>query len=426
VTKEDRLSPARLLSIGLIYAFTAVAWFTLGASLVSRTGQSDQQLSAEVAELWGGRHQQLAPAAWFERERTVSEGLPEKDAQGQVSVRTVTRTVTDRIPLPLSSSRLEVGLQLDHRRKGLLWYDTYAVAFRGQYRVRNTEPVERPVVVRFVFPAAQGLYDGFHLRLNGQEVAPGTDLSQGLEARAVLPAAGEAQLEVAYRSRGLDQWTYSFGAGGVTRVEDFELQLDTDFDRPDFPGGTLSPSRKSRTPSGWRLQWRFDSLVTGQGIGVDLPNRLNPGPLASRITFFAPVGLLFFFTVMVILGAVRGDELHPMNYFFLAAAFFAFHLLLAYLVDHLDIHASFLAASAASVFLVISYLRLVCGMRYALVRAGGAQLVFLVLFSYAFFFEGFTGLAVTVGAVITLFALMQLTARVDWNAVFARGRGARA
>jgi hypothetical protein len=31
-----------------------------------------------------------------------------------------------------------------------------------------------------------------------------------------------------------------------------------------------------------------------------------------------------------------------------------------------------------------------------------------------------------VGAVITLFALMQLTARVDWNAVFARGRGARA
>jgi inner membrane protein involved in colicin E2 resistance len=115
-----------------------------------------------------------------------------------------------------------------------------------------------------------------------------------------------------------------------------------------------------------------------------------------------------------------------MNYFFLAAAFFAFHLLLAYLVDHLDIHASFLAASAASVFLVISYLRLVCGMRYALVRAGGAQLVFLVLFSYAFFFEGFTGLAVTVGAVITLFALMQLTARVDWNAVFARGRGARA
>ena len=50
--------------------------------------------------------------------------------------------------------------------------------------------------------------------------------------------------------------------------------------------------------------------------------------------------------------------------------------------------------------------------------------MFLVLFSYAFFFEGYTGLTVTVGAVITLFVLMQLTARVDWSVVFARRRAA--
>ena len=60
-----------------------------------------------------------------------------------------------------------------------------------------------------------------------------------------------------------------------------------------------------------------------------------------------PWALLFFFTVMVIVGVIRGRSLHPMNYFFLAAAFFAFHLLLAYLVDHVDIHAAF-AVSAGS------------------------------------------------------------------------------
>jgi hypothetical protein len=43
-----------------------------------------------------------------------------------------------------------------------------------------------------------------------------------------------------------------------------------------------------------------------------------------------------------------------------------------------------------------------------------------VLFSYAFFFEGYTGLTVTVGAVVTLFVLMQLTGRLDWGALFAR------
>ena len=73
-----------------------------------------------------------------------------------------------------------------------------------------------------------------------------------------------------------------------------------------------------------------------------------------------------------------------------------------------------------SIFLVVSYLRLVAGMRLALLEAGVAQLVFLVLFSYAFFFEGYAGLTVTVGAVATLFVLMQMTGRVNWEEAFAR------
>ena len=55
------------------------------------------------------------------------------------------------------------------------------------------------------------------------------------------------------------------------------------------------------------------------------------------------------------------------------------------------------------------------GWRLAMLEAGVTQVVFLVLFSYAFFFEGYTGLTVTVGAVITLFVLMQMTGRVKWD-----------
>ena len=109
-----------------------------------------------------------------------------------------------------------------------------------------------------------------------------------------------------------------------------------------------------------------------------------------------------------------------MNYGFLSAAFFAFHLLLAYLVDHFSIHAAFIAASLVSVFLVVLYLRVVVGTRFAIAQAGLAQFIFLVLFSYAFFFEGYTGLTVTIGAILTLFVMMQATARVDWTAVFAQ------
>ena len=106
-----------------------------------------------------------------------------------------------------------------------------------------------------------------------------------------------------------------------------------------------------------------------------------------------------------------------MNYFFLATAFFAFHLLLAYLVDHISIHLAFAICSVVSIFLVVSYLRLVVGLRFAAVEAGGAQLVYLVLFSYAFFLQGFTGLAVTIGAIVSLFVVMQLTGRIKWSEV---------
>jgi hypothetical protein len=77
-------------------------------------------------------------------------------------------------------------------------------------------------------------------------------------------------------------------------------------------------------------------------------------------------------------------------------------------------------SSAVSVLLVVSYLRLVVHTRFAVVDAGLSQLIYLVLFSYAFFFEGYTGLAVTVGAILTLFVVMQMTGRIRWEERFGK------
>ena len=142
----------------------------------------------------------------------------------------------------------------------------------------------------------------------------------------------------------------------------------------------------------------FGTSLFGQKVGVH-----GAEPLVAS------------FFVMLMLTTLRRIELHPINYFFLAAAFFAFHLLLAYLVDHISIHAAFLIASAVSTGLVVSYLRLAVGTQFALREAGIAQFIYLILFSYAFFFKGFTGLAIAVGAILTLFVSMQLTGRVRWT-----------
>jgi inner membrane protein involved in colicin E2 resistance len=127
--------------------------------------------------------------------------------------------------------------------------------------------------------------------------------------------------------------------------------------------------------------------------------------------------------LMFIITTLRKIDLHPMNYFFLAAAFFAFHLLLAYSVDHISIHAAMVLASAVSVALVVSYLRLVVGLRFAALEAGTAQFIYLVLFSYAFFWKGFTGLAITIIAILTLFVVMQATGRIRWPDRFAAHAG---
>jgi inner membrane protein involved in colicin E2 resistance len=201
----------------------------------------------------------------------------------------------------------------------------------------------------------------------------------------------------------------------VAQVRNLHLQLTTNFRDIDFPENALSPSVRSETPEGLRLSWDYRDLVSGYRIAVSLPQRLQPGPLVGEISYFAPVSLFFFFFVMLMLTTLRRIELHPINYFFLAAAFFAFHLLLAYLVDHISIHAAFLIASAVSTGLVVSYLRLAVGTQFALREAGIAQFIYLILFSYAFFFKGFTGLAIAVGAILTLFVSMQLTGRVRWT-----------
>ena len=121
---------------------------------------------------------------------------------------------------------------------------------------------------------------------------------------------------------------------------------------------------------GWDLVWRYTNLISGFQIGLTL---------AGQISYFAPVSLLLFFFLIFIVTTLPGIDRHPGNYFFLATAFFAFHLLLAYLVDHISLHLAFLICSAVSIFLVVSYLRIVVGPRSAWLEAGGAQFIYPVL-----------------------------------------------
>jgi inner membrane protein involved in colicin E2 resistance len=402
----------RIVAIALIFLCASGAWMILGATIFARTYSSDGELKDRVATIWGAPHRQTPPTAAFVK---LVPKTTEKLQNGKMVVETVKEQVTT--PLPLESSRIDVSFNLEHRQKGLLWYSTYKVAFAGVYTFRNTSDKAEDVTFTLGFPTGQAVYDDLVFTINNSAATLSNEKNAAKGTASVAPGQ-TATLKVGYRSQGLNEWRYGFGSD-VAQVKDFSLRMRTDFKDVDFPEGAMSPSEKTETGEGWELVWDYKNLLSGYEIGMAMPEKLQPGPLAGRISLFAPVSLFFFFFLMFIITTMRGIELHPMNYFFLATAFFSFHLLLAYLVDHVSIHVAFVVCSAVSIFLVVSYLRLVTGMRFASGEAAFAQFIYLVMFSYAFFFKGFTGLAVTIGSIITLFIVMQLTGRVRWAEKFA-------
>ncbi len=407
-------SAIRLFAIAAIFALTSVAWVVLGGVMSNRSGTQSEELRERVSDLWGNPQQQTGPGLVF-------EWTPTKEVVRTETVKGVEHQVQERVKqdpqkldVPVAATRIDVDLHLDQRLKGLVWYSLYDVGFRGVWTYVHAQPEAGTLKVRFRFPDPQGMYDAFAFTVDGkpQDLSP----KDGVVETAIPVEPGQhVDVGVTYKSRGRDQWRYVPNPG-VVSLKDFRLAMTTDFPEIDFPSATLSPSQRTRAGDGWQLVWAFEHVVSGHSIGMAMPTRLQPGQLAAQLSFSAPISLGFFFLLLLVLGRLRGLDLHPVNYVFISAAFFSFHLLFAYSVDHIHLAAAFVLSSATSVLLVVSYLRLVVSARFAFVEAAGAQLVYLIGFSLAHFLEGFTGLAVTVLSILTLFLLMQLTGRVRWGA----------
>jgi hypothetical protein len=404
----------RVLGIALIWMIAAAGWMVLGGVTTARKEHLETKLRDGVQSLWGSAQVQDAPRLTFEwvtreqRERTEQQNGVTTQVQEIVDVAHEEALMPD-------ATRVDVDLRSDLRRKGLMWYSLYDVMFSARYGYTHAREQAGTLIARFAFPDPNAIYDRFHFVVNGKDYSGELSPEGGAVLARIPIASGEhAQIDVRYESRGLDSWLYR-PAPNVARLRDFALNMRTHFAEIDFPAQTLSPSSRVHEQDGWSLHWSFEQIVSGFGIGMITPQRIQPGELAAELAFSAPISLFFFFLVIYVLATLRKIDIHPINYFFIAGAFFAFHLLFAYTADHLEVELAFALCSVVSLALVVSYLRLVVSASFAWREAAFAQLVYLVGFSLAHFWEGFTGLTVTVLAIATLFVLMQLTGRVRWS-----------
>ena len=298
----------KIAAITFIFACTTLAWVILGTTLLSRTGSSNEQLDGHVASTWGSPQEQSPPSASY-KESHITTSTTVEDGKTIVH----NKMIESYVFLPLNSSRVQVNLHLDPRQKGLLWYSTYAVDFAGDYSFLNNTTQPQNVTFRPNFPAQKALYDGLTMELNGHTLPVNMD-DQGICIQAALAPNETSALHVAYHSQGLTSWRYKL-ADGVAQSRDFTLNMHANFKDIDFADDTLSPTSKQPTTDGWDLAWRYANLVSGFQIGMTMPEKLQPGPLAGEISYAAPVSLFFFFFLMMIITTLRNIDLHPYELF---------------------------------------------------------------------------------------------------------------
>src|SRR5438045_2228211 len=97
----------RVAAIVFIFVCASAAWMILGATLTWRSEHSESGLRGRVVSTWGAPHDQKPPSAGY---NTSATRIVESVVDGEKVSKTVNETVFH--PLPLDSSRIQVGLQL--------------------------------------------------------------------------------------------------------------------------------------------------------------------------------------------------------------------------------------------------------------------------------------------------------------------------
>jgi hypothetical protein len=399
-----------LLAIGLIFLGTLIAWMILGAATTERTDSSYSSLKGEVASLYGGDLIFRTPLCFRNVERITTAWEEGREVQ---------TTVLEPVEQEAVESNVTIDVSLDRRKRGNLWFPTFRTRFVGEYLFRVDDP-EETWYLYSALESSNSIYSHISLAVNGQDRENLLPLIRHEAFTAVPDEDGYIRLKISYESTGMENLYYYITEGdSLTQLNAFHLTINTDFKDFDLPPAMMSPTEKRETEKGFELIWDLDKAVTGKDLGLVIPGRLNPGEIVTRVTFFAPVPLLFFFTVLLIVTVIMKCPFHPMHYFFLAATFFSFHLMYSYFSDHMNLYLTFALASVISLMLTVTYLRLFAPPRIAYLIAPAIQLVYLVFFSWSFFFDGITGIILTICSVLTLFLLMQLTGRIEWNSLAA-------
>ncbi|MEI6862100.1 MAG: hypothetical protein WCL04_07585 [Verrucomicrobiota bacterium] len=308
----------------IVWALTLV-WLLGGAVLmlrgqVSRTlaefrhshGRVTEVNLAAVRTIWGGEQTQgtLAVALGYDEE--VTERLESEDPSKPAVLRkrSIRHEMTSN---PFVSERHEVTLRQNARPKGSAVYAGYETDCRFVYQLKNPENREVNGTLKFPLPSERAMFNNLEVKLNGASVLDRLQVTGGqLLLRPVLAAGETLTVEIAFKSRGLGFWY--FQVREPREIRDFQLTLrlpDLPKDRLNNPEGCMTPTEVSPTADGRgsTLSYRLDHALSNKGMGVAMPEPVQPGATTDAVLAQTEKAWVLVFAAML-LGLTLGAGPH--------------------------------------------------------------------------------------------------------------------
>ncbi len=404
------MSVKKIVAISLIFISVTTAWMILGGVNLSRTNDAKDKLKKEVITLYGDNVVIVLP-------KSYSKKIVYKDKENSKG-KIVKVASTEKIYNTLEKSDIKININLDPRKKGNLWFPTFKYSYKSEY-IFKAKKIDKKQYIYLQLGEENTIYNNIFLSINGKTINKKSVIAKK-EAIEVIPDDnGYINIKFEYESSGLEDLEYIINKyDEISEINNFSLVINTDFEDYDFINSTMSPTTKEKTENGYKLTWELNEAITGKNIGIKIPNKLNPGEIISKVSFFSPIALFFFLIIILTLVLIFKINFHPMHFLLLSATFFSFSLMFSYFSDQMNIYLAFSISAIVSLILTVTYLRFFTPKIVYLVFAPLAQFIYLIVFSFSFFSDGLPGFIVTICSVITLFLIMQITGKLDWNEIF--------
>lgn len=280
-------------------------------------------------------------------------------------------------------------------------------------------------------PGARALRQ-ISLKLNGTEQAieagllPHQPGGKGLRADFALDGPTALKIDLTLALNGRDN-IQILPLGGQS-----EIEVKSAWPHPSFLGARL-PAMREISPAGFTAKYSVNHLASGiplawrngdftlqtnalDMIGIGL---VEPGDVHQQTERIVKYGLLIValtFGTIFIVGLMKRDRVHLVQYLLIGAALALFYLLLLSLAEQMPFGHAYAIASAIDIAIVGIYaaatIRRLLGLVTGLLLAALHGYMFTLLQM-----ESYSLLAGTIGLLVLLVAVMVLTRKIDWYAI---------